>query len=61
MRLDKRDHSALMLWAADCAEHALSYFEEKYPEDDRPRNAIEAGRAWTRGEISMSEVRAAAL
>ena len=50
-----------MLWATDCAEHVLPYFEEKYPKDNRPRNALEAGRAWVRGEIAMSEARAAAI
>lgn len=59
--LSKRDHRTLMLWATDCAEHVLSYFEEKYPEDKRPREAIEAGRAWLRGEIAMSEARTAAF
>lgn len=39
----------------------LPLFEEKYPEDNRPRNAIEAGRAWERGEIAMSEARTAAF
>jgi hypothetical protein len=28
------------------AEHALPIFEKAYPEDDRPRKAIEAARAW---------------
>ena len=60
-RLDEQDHRSLVLWAADCAEHVLPYFEEKYPEDDRPRQALEAGRAWVRGEIPFIEVRAAAL
>lgn len=50
-----------MLWAAGCAEHVLLYFEEKYPEDDRPREAVEAARAWARGERTLSEVRAAAF
>jgi len=59
MRLDKGDHKSLVLWATDCAEHVLPYFEEKYPKDNRPRNAVEAGRAWARGEIAMSEARAA--
>ena len=54
MRLDKRDHKSLMLWATDCAEHVLPYLEKKYPKDNRPRNAVEAGRAWARGEIAMS-------
>ena len=43
--LDKQHQKSLALWAADCAEHVLQYFEEKYPKDDRPRKAIEAGRA----------------
>ena len=51
----------MVLWATDCAEHVLPHFEEKYPRDDRPRNAVEAGRAWVRGEIATSEARAAAL
>lgn len=59
--LSKRDHRSSVLWAADCAEHVLPYFEEKYPKDNRPRKAIEAGRAWVRGEIAMSEARTAAL
>jgi len=60
-RLDEHDHRSLVLWAADCAEHVLPYFEETYPEDDRPRKALEAGRAWVRGEIALSEAGAAAL
>ena len=61
MRLDKGDHRSLALWAADYAERVLPYFEEKYPNDDRPRKAVEAGRAWVRGDITMSEARAAAF
>jgi hypothetical protein len=61
MRLDKPDRSSLALWAADCAEHVLPYFEKQYPDDDRPRKAIEAARAWTRGEIRVGEARAAAV
>jgi hypothetical protein len=47
--------------AAACAVRVLPLFEGKYPRDDRPREAIEAARAWVRGEVSMSEVRAAAF
>ena len=59
--LSKLDHKTLVIWATDCAEHVLPYFEEKYPKDNRPRKAIEAGRAWIRGEIAMSEARTAAF
>jgi len=61
MGLDEGDHRSLALWAADCAEHVLPYFEEMCPEDDRPRKAVEAGRAWARGEMTVSEARAAAF
>ena len=53
------DHHLLAQWAADCAQHVLHLFEEVQPDDDRPRRAIEAVRAWTRGEITMSQSRAA--
>jgi hypothetical protein len=42
-----------------CAEHVLHLFEAVQPSDPRPRQAIEQIRAWTRGEIRMSESRAA--
>ncbi|MDD3215290.1 MAG: hypothetical protein PHZ18_01675 [Methanoculleus sp.] len=49
-------------WAADCAERVLPLFEEAYPEDNRPRNAIEACRAWVRtGVFRMAEIRGASL
>ncbi len=48
-------HHLLALWAAECAEHVLHHFEAAAPEDDRPRRAIEMTRAWTRGEVKMTE------
>ncbi len=53
------EHRLLAIWAADCAEHVLHYFEDAQPGDDRPRRAIELGRAWSRGEIAMMQARAA--
>jgi hypothetical protein len=53
------DHKLLALWAASCAEHVLDRFELARPEDPRPRQAIEQARAWVRGEITMSQARAA--
>jgi hypothetical protein len=61
MKDDQQDQRLLALWAADCAEQVLPYFEENYPEDDRPRKAIEAGRAWARGEIACGKARATAV
>ncbi|HEX2149437.1 MAG TPA: hypothetical protein VHI31_04600 [Actinomycetota bacterium] len=54
------DHRLLASWAAGCAEHVLHLFESARPSDPRPRQAIERARAWVRGEIPMSEARAAA-
>ena len=53
------DHQLLALWAASCAEHVLEYFESARPRDPRPRQAIEQARAWVRGEVKMSQARAA--
>lgn len=55
--LDREVHRSLALWAADCAEHVLPHFEEGHPDDDRPRNAIEAARAWTRDEVTVGEAK----
>ena len=54
------DHHLLALWAANCAEHVLHLFEAARPDDDRPRRAIELARAWTRGDVTMTESRTAA-
>jgi hypothetical protein len=59
--LKGRDQRSLALWAADCAERVLPHFEKQHPRDERPRKAIEAARAWTRGEIRCGAARAAAL
>jgi hypothetical protein len=53
------DHRLLALWAATCAEHVLHLFEAVRPSDPRPRQAIEMVRAWTRGEVRMSDSRTA--
>ena len=58
--LQDADHHLLALWAADCAQHVLHLFEEIQPHDDRPRRAIELARAWTRGEVTMTQAHVAA-
>ena len=58
--LSDDDHQRLAIWAADCAEHVLPIFEQARPGDDRPRRAIELGRAWARGEIPWAGARTAA-
>jgi immunity protein 5 of polymorphic toxin system len=57
--LTDADHHLLALWAASCAEHVLDLFESTPPADPRPRQAIEHARAWVRGEVTMTQARAA--
>ena len=55
--LTEADHHLLALWAAACAEHVLPLFERDEPSDGRPREAIDAARAWARGELTMMGAR----
>ncbi|MCL4533600.1 MAG: hypothetical protein M1370_00355 [Bacteroidetes bacterium] len=58
----KTDHKTLAVWAINCVERVMPYFEDKYPEDHRPRNAIEALQAWiSTGVFKMADVRKASL
>ncbi|MEA2652986.1 MAG: hypothetical protein QOI37_213 [Chloroflexota bacterium] len=54
------DHHLLAMWAVDCAEHVLHHFELARPTDDRPRRAIDLGRAWAHGEVTWAVARTAA-
>ena len=58
--LQDADHHLLAIWAADCAQHVLHFFDEIQPYDERPHRAIELARAWARGEIIMTQARTAA-
>ena len=44
--------------AIKIAEVVLPIFEEEYPEDNRPRKAIEAARLYLAGEIGIEELEA---
>ncbi|HET7723645.1 MAG TPA: hypothetical protein VFK68_03330 [Propionibacteriaceae bacterium] len=56
--LTDADHRLLALWAGMCAEHVLELFERERLEDPRPREAIDAARAWARGDLPMMRARA---
>ena len=60
--VSKTDHKTLAHWAIDCAERVMPYFEEKYPEDNRPRKAIETLKTWIdTGVFKMAVIRKASL
>ena len=56
-------HRLFALKAANEAERVLPIFEKEHPDDDRPRQAIEAIRAWAQGklELGMADVRKLSL
>ena len=59
--IEKQKHRTLVMWAYDCAKVPLALFEAKYPDELRPRKAMELSEAWARGTIKMPEARRAIL
>ena len=59
--LTDEHHRLLADWALSCSEHVLHLFEDEQPGDGRPREAIDLGRGWIRGEVRMSDARQAAF
>jgi hypothetical protein len=49
----------LRLFACDCAERVLPLYEKKYPDDPRPRTAIETARRYANGKAGKEELDAA--
>ncbi len=47
------------LFACDCAERVLPVFTRCFPDDRRPRNAIQVARAFAQGRASQAELAAA--
>ena len=51
---------AIRLLAADIAERVLHIYEEKFPDDKRPREAIKAARDFANGKIDKDQLKRAA-
>lgn len=49
------DRRLVASWAADCAEHVLTLFEDAVPDDGRVRAAIEQTRSFAAGELDVAE------
>ena len=49
----------IRLFTCDCAEMVLPLFEKRYPNDQRPRMAIEVSRMYANGNATDGELAAA--
>ena len=59
--IDQSNRRVLILWALELAEETALQLAERYPEDLRPREAIDTARAWAAGEIKMPTAKQAIL
>ena len=48
-----QSHRTMVLWAFELAAESVARLEEKYPDEPRPREALEAAQAWAAGKIKM--------
>jgi hypothetical protein len=46
-------------WAAECAKRVLRHYEDRYPEDKRPREAIQAALKWAKDPTKANRAAAA--
>ena len=53
--ISSQSHRALVLWALDLADESVTQFASRHPNDSRPREALDAARAWAAGEIKMRQ------
>ena len=60
--VSQTDQKTLALWAIECAERVMPYFEKEFPNDKRPRTAIDALKTWIKsGKSKMAVIRKASL
>lgn len=57
--IEEQKHRTLVLWALEYADELAARFEEKYPDEARPRQAVDACRAWAQGAVKMPVAKAA--
>lgn len=56
-----QNHRTLVMWALDCAKLPLVRFEDKYPDEKRPRVCLELCESWARGKVKMPAAKKAIL
>ena len=55
-RVGKTCDRSLRLFACACAEHVLPIFEQRYPADSRPRDAIRVASKFAKGRATSKEL-----
>lgn len=54
--VDERHDNAIRLFACFCARYSLDIFEREYPDDKRPRQAIETAERFAQGQATKDEL-----
>jgi hypothetical protein len=57
LQLSETDRRELVHWTIACAERMLPLFLAERPDDERPREALDAAQAFMRGEMDIDAVR----
>lgn len=57
--IDRMTEEQRRLFACDCAEHVIHWYEQTYPEIESPRLEIEIARQYANGEASIEDLRGA--
>ncbi len=57
----EQKHQTLVLWALELAEEAVWALLEKYPKEQRPRDALLISRDWAAGRVKMPVAQRAIL
>jgi hypothetical protein len=59
--MQAQTHRTLVLWALDCAQQTLAYFNAEYPGECRPSVCLALCEAWAKGMIKMPAAKRAIL
>lgn len=50
---EAQSHIVMVLWAFEFALESVTRMAQKYPDEKRPREALEAAQDWTAGNVKM--------
>ena len=51
MLFETQNHRVMAPWAFEFASESIAKLEEKYPEEKRPREALETVKDWASGKL----------